>query len=465
MKREMLGPLLLIFLFSAITSSFAAMRFSEHPSLHWDAAHYALLARNLVEGNGFSNSPGHPTAFRPPLYPAVVSVIFRAVGERYRAVYLLQAVLYALAATGLAWFAYRMAGLRSMYFTGILVAVNPSALEMTGMLMTETLFAFLLVCCLLLLYKAFQGGSGRLPSPGLLYYAGAGLLLGAATLCRPNAAGCSLMAAAVILVRRREAFGIRLASAAVLLLASALPVAPWMMRNNELFGSPCITTTGGINFWDFRHRDPSASSSIGTPPEEFLRANSLARQRDLAERGGDVSRMAPVYNICPRYFAYFYNQSIIDRFTGLSETEADGEYFRMGLEYTLNNPMRVLLESLQDVLRVFSPLDRNGRIDPVLFIALPFIICGMYLVWRHDADAGAALAALFVPLLVTSFLIRYEPRYRIPFEPLMLVYSSVGIAACASGALKEKKVRVLMAVGHVLFTAASYMTLSGPPAS
>ncbi len=465
MDREVLRPLVLIFLLSVFIASFAAMRFSEHPSLHWDAAHYALLARNLVEGNGISNGPGHPTAFRPPLYPTVVSLVFRAVGERYRAVYLLQAVLYALAVTGSALLAYRIAGRRSMFLTGILASVNPSALGLTGLLLTETLFTFLLVCSLLLLNGAFHRYSRKVLSPGLLHYAGAGLLFGAATLCRPNAAAWSLLAGAAILCRRREAFGIRLASAAVLLITAVIPVVPWMMRNQELFGSPCIATTGGLNFWDFRHRDLVASSFTGTPPEEFIRADSLAQQRDLAERGGDVSRLMPIFNLCPRYFAFFYDQATIDRFRDLSETEADREFYRMGLEYTLNHPVRVLLESIQDVLRVFSPLERSGRVNPILFIALPFILCGMYLVRKHDAAAGAALGTILLSLLITSFLIRYEPRYRIPFEPLMIIFASVGIAAFTEGALKEKKVLILTAAGFLLFTAASFMTLSGPPSS
>jgi hypothetical protein len=137
----------------------------------------------------------------------------------------------------------------------------------------------------------------------------------------------------------------------------------------------------------------------------------------------------------------------------------------MGLEYSLNNPLRVLLESLQDVLRVFSPLDRSGRINPVLFITLPFILCGMYLVWRHDSAAGAVLGTMFLSLLITSFLILYEPRYRVPFEPLMIIFASVGISACNTGAWKEKRVRVLLVAGTLLFTVASYMTLSGPQSS
>ena len=465
MNREVFRLLVLIFLVSTFIASLAAMRFSEHPSLHWDAAHYALLARNLVEGNGFSNGPGHPTAFRPPLYPMVLSLVFRAVGERYRTVYLLQAVLYALAVTGSAWLAHGIAGRRAMLFTGILASINPSALEMTGMLLTETLFTFLLVGCLLLLRGAFHRSSGKVVSPGLFYYAGAGLLLGTATLCRPNAAVWSLLAGAAILLRRREAFSVRLASAVVLLVTSAIPMVPWMIRNQEIFGSPSITTTGGLNFWDFRHRDIVASSFKGTPPEEFIRAESLAQQRNMAESGGDVSRLMPVFNMCPRYFAFFYDQATIDRFRDLSETDADREFYRMGLEYTLDHPLRVLLESLHDVLRVFSPLERNGRVNPILFIALPFILCGMYLVWKHDAADGAVLGTIFLSLLIISFLIRYEPRYRIPFEPLMLIFASVGIATLTAGAWKEKKVLVLTAAGFLLFTAASFMTLSGPPAS
>ncbi len=79
-------------------------------SLHWDAAHDVVIARNLAEGNGFVNEPGQPTAYRYPLHPFVLSLVFRVIGERYVAVCLLQALMGALVCSGTAWLGYRIGG-------------------------------------------------------------------------------------------------------------------------------------------------------------------------------------------------------------------------------------------------------------------------------------------------------------------------------------------------------------------
>lgn len=457
--------LLLIFMASLLISTFSAIRYSEHPSLHWDAAHYALLARNLAEGNGFSNEPGHPTAYRTPLYPAVVSVIFRTVGERYRAVNLLQALMMALTVTASAWFAFRLAGKSAMLITAGLTALNPSALRMTGMLLTETTFAFLLVLSLILLDWALR----RPRKSAAAYQAGfaaAGLSIGIATLCRPNGAIWAVIAAGGILFVKGKPVFVRIASAAVLLAAFAVPVAPWMARNHAHFGAASIATTGGRTFWEFRHRDLQATSERGIPPEEFLRVNEIVDQRDIAEKGGDVSRMAPVFNLCPRYHAYFHDQDTIDRFVGLSEGEADREFYSMGIEYTLMHPFRVFMESLEDVLRIFSPLDRSGSVNPVLFIALPLVLLGVHGIWKRNSMSGLALLTALLPLAASSFLILYEPRYRIPYEPMLLIAAGVGLAGLIrTDALMERKTRILLGGGYLLFCAASYLTLSGPVTS
>lgn len=456
--------LLLIFAASLVIASLSALGLSQHPSLHWDAAHYALLARNLAAGEGFCNEPGHPTAYRPPLYPAITAAVFRLAGERYRVVYLLQALMTALTVTGAAWFAHRIAGRKAMLLAGVLVSVDPSVLDMTGKLLTESTHALLLTGCLLLLHAAFRRESRAFSTRSLVLHAGTGLLFGIATLCRPGAAGWALLATAVLLFSpRRGRLRVRAVSAAVLLAAVLLAVVPWMARNRAVFGSPALVTNGGRTFWEFRHRDVPGTSAPGTPPEEFTRANELAGQRELVERGGDVSRMAPVYEICPRYHAFFHDQATIDRFVGLPEVEADREFYRMGLEYTLRNPARVFLESLGDAVKVFSPLDRHGRINPVLFLALPFLLLGISETCRRDPGGGAAVVTGLLSLLATSFLVLYEPRYRIPYEPLMLAVAAVGITGVVSGGTpRERRTVILLAAGYVLFALASFLTLSGP---
>jgi hypothetical protein len=82
---------IIIFLAGAAVRVTAVVTSTLHPSLHWDAAHDVVIARNLAEGNGFVNEPGQPTAYRYPLHPLVLSLVFRVIGERYVAVCLLQA--------------------------------------------------------------------------------------------------------------------------------------------------------------------------------------------------------------------------------------------------------------------------------------------------------------------------------------------------------------------------------------
>ncbi len=463
MSHKALKLLLLFFIASLLLSLlFGTLLLPKHPSLHWDAAHYALLARNLAENHGFVNEPGHPTAYRPPLYPAMVSVVFRIAGEHYRAVYLLQAILAALTVAGSSWFAYRIAGIRAMIITGVLAALNPSTLTMTGMLLTEVTFSFLLISCLLFINSALKQNISRIALKGILLFSASGFLFGIATLCRPVAAGWAVLVCTVLILRRKMLLSARIVCLIVFLTSLAIPLVPWMARNNSLLGSPSLATTGGRTFWEFRHRDVAITSERGNPPGEFLLANEQADQRNLMENGGEISDMTPVFNLCPRYHAFFHDQATIDRFIGLSETEADREFYRMGIEYTLNNPIKVLLESLMDFLRIFSPLNREGTINPVMFIALPFLLAGLYQIITLSKNSFISLFTGLVSLGLSSFLILYEPRYRIPFEPFILIVAGVGIAGFITGeAWKNRNFKILFAVGFLVFLLASYLTLSG----
>ncbi len=453
--------LVLIFILGLFVSAISVMFYSQHPSLHWDAAHYTVLARNLAAGNGFVNEPGRPTAYRTPLYPALLSVFFRVIGERYMAVWCFQAMLSALTAAATAWLAFRIAGRRAMMITGVLAAMNPSSARMTGMLLTEIVFAFLIVTSLIMLYLALRRSAecGMLP-----YYGGfamAGISMGVAALCRPNTIIWAFLACGYILVRKGGRIPVRLAASFILLAGVALPVAPWMARNQTSMGTTSLATTGGRTFWEFRHRDVETESDRGVPPPEFAEANEMADQRAMAEEGGDPGRLVPVFNICPRYHAFFHDQETIDRFTGLSEGEADRLYYRMGIEYTLSNPLKVFLESCMDTLKIFSPLDRTGRVNPVLFIALPFILVGFLRVWNLNREAGAAVITGLLSMAVVSFLVPYEPRYRIPYEPLMLLAAGVGMDTILKNGTKGRA-GVLLAVGYLIFTAAAWATLHGP---
>lgn len=463
MKNRKSGILLAIFLAALIVRIYGAVYLSEHPSLHWDAAHYTVLARNLAADNGFVNEPGHPTAYRTPLYPFMVSLIFRVFGERYTIVYLLHALLGALTCAGIAWAAGRIAGIRAMIITGLLCALNPESVTMTGLLLTETTFSFLLAAGILALAYCLPGLSSRDRSP--LYYLMAGIFLGLAILCRPNAMLWALLIGGYLLITRKLTFPSRILRTSLLMAGVVILVGPWVIRNWSVMGAPTLATVGGRTFWEFRHNDiPWDYGQTVTPPE-FEAANERAKPRELAEYGGDPAQMVPIYNLEPRFHAYFYDQETIDLFDGLNEAAADREFYKLGIDYTIRHPLQTLWESMKDAVRVFSPAERGGGVNILMFLSLPFVILGYHVMLKKDRRLAVASLTALASLIIASFLVLYEPRYRFPFEPIFFLAGGLGLDRFLKGSKGDIGGRIMIAAGLLLMGIACILTLQGPVTS
>ncbi|UDY36395.1 glycosyltransferase family 39 protein [Dermatobacter hominis] len=211
-------------------------------ALHWalvnpdwvprsDARQYVELARSLAAGDGLSSTfPGgvaHATAFRPPLYPALLAVPTRIAGPDAlwpgRALSLvLGLVVIALTVT----YARRIAGDRAGLVAGLAVAVAPALVANDTVTVSEPLGLLLLLGILLALLDDRWALAGAL----------SGLLL----LARPNAA-LVVVVVAVVLWR---AVGWRRAAAAV--GVCLLVVAPWAVRNAVQVGTPRLVTSDGF---------------------------------------------------------------------------------------------------------------------------------------------------------------------------------------------------------------------------
>ncbi|OQC25270.1 MAG: hypothetical protein BWX71_01712 [Deltaproteobacteria bacterium ADurb.Bin072] len=107
--------LAIVFLAALIPRVVITLTAPHPPCAHWDVAHDVVIARNLAQGHGFCNEPGHPTAFRYPLVPAILSVFFRVLGERYIPFLLFQSLLGAVVASVVA-FMGTVAGGRKLGF-------------------------------------------------------------------------------------------------------------------------------------------------------------------------------------------------------------------------------------------------------------------------------------------------------------------------------------------------------------
>lgn len=251
-------------------------------SLEEDRDLYWGIAKHLAAGHGFANPDwGHPTAYRPPLYPVFLAgIIFVGGGPKLLAV---AQIGLSVATVWLTWRVARRLGLQSWaLLAAAFVAVNPLLIQTTSLAMTETLSAFLQTSLLLVLVET-RPGEWR-------HRWGIGVLLGLSALCRPTiwafAVLASVVSVAGLFVRTSSTASPRRVHVLVGWLAIALTcgltVAPWVVRNYVIFGEPILTTTHGGYTLLLGNNDEAYLAEIAEPTGQQW--DSRAWQQSLSQQ-------------------------------------------------------------------------------------------------------------------------------------------------------------------------------------
>ncbi len=268
--------------------------------LEADAADYQRLANGIREGRGYLDGLGRPTSWRPPLYPAFLAVVQGTIGGE-PAVRLVQAGLSTLTVglvylAGL-WTAGRVVGSLAALFT----AVELAQIFSVSHHLSETLFTTLLMASVVVLLRARGGGLG----PAI----GAGVLLGLGTLARGALVLFPFAVVSMWLVANRSSspsgrFRWPLGRLAVLLMAYAMTLAPWALRNARVHDAFVpVATQGGATLYGGNH--PLDGWKFGMlPSDQVTRAAAElseveassylvdATVRSLAGRPAELPRLA-----------------------------------------------------------------------------------------------------------------------------------------------------------------------------
>jgi 4-amino-4-deoxy-L-arabinose transferase-like glycosyltransferase len=214
-----------------------------------DSLEYNRIAWNLVSEGAYSQSvapPLVPDLTRPPIFPIYLALWYWLVGPSPS----LAAATQILLAVGTCALTYAFGTRFIGPFIGVLGAglltLDPLSIRYAALLLSETLFTFLLIGALFSLMTYFQA-----PRPGLAATAAA--LTGLAILCRPIAVLWPLALLPLFLLLALKEKQWRLMAHYILFVAVTFAlVSIWVVRNERVGGLAVLSTVPGINLYYHR---------------------------------------------------------------------------------------------------------------------------------------------------------------------------------------------------------------------
>ncbi len=387
-----------------------------------DPDSYRRFAHTLRTHGTYGPNPDQPSAYRPPLYPLLLVPCPHAAGGcRW---YVAALHLAAAGATGavLLALARRCGGTPAVVVAGLVYAFDPVSVQAATLVMTETVFTFLLLALLALWLRPDEhaGVPGGTPgarrgawfgSPGPLDHAlpavgarhpfrtaATGVVLGLAALARPTAWSAWLLLGVVDVAAGRRR---RWLAATALALAVCLP---WGVRNVAHFDRPILTTThGGYTLW--LGQNPTYYRDVVAGPHAVWPEASFARW--TAANGRATA--------------------------GMDEVARDRHFRAQALAWMRANPRHALHGLAHHVGRLWSPLPNN--VPPLVRTAC----CAFYVVVYALALTELCQRRwwrapwLGVPATLLAFTLVHavywsDIRMRAPLMPLVALLAGAGAA-------------------------------------
>jgi 4-amino-4-deoxy-L-arabinose transferase-like glycosyltransferase len=386
--------------------------FAGEPLSVWDERDYNALAKNLVAHHEFAFEPGTPVAIRPPLYPFFLAGVYSIFGvESFQIVRLLQAGMGLLTAVLLYMLGSQVHSRKAGLAVAAVFSFYPSWLLQANMVLTESLFTLLLVAACYAVVRFYQRDSIGCIILG-------GLLLGLAALTRSVVWMAPPLLAAFILLTWRTAWHRRVLAGIALVAAFAATIAPWSIRNTQLFGTfVAVDVMGGRNLMmgNYEHTPLYRSwAAIGIEGEESWHA--VLRQTHAE--------------------------------SNLNQAQVDKLAMKQGLTFMAANPG---LTCQRGIVKFFDfwGLEREfvagaqrgywGNLPTPAIVVLAAVIMGTYAVMLFAGIYAMTMLPLsdrrlhwFLVLVVAYIcgihtLVFAHSRYHLPVMPIVLLFGAIAI--------------------------------------
>jgi len=271
------ASILIVHLAFAMWVSYTALPTEHYPLLGNDSRSYAQMARTLLaEGQFYSENAPQVIAQRPPLFPTLIASAVYLVGEQngFLAIVVLQTILFAFAIVLVYRIALFWLPQRQSIAIAILLAIEPATWYTTSILLSDTVFFFLLISSVYLLVRPHAHKKETSD------YIASAVLMGLATLTRSIAQFFPLAIVFYILFDRTS-WKLRLRNATIYCVCFLAIILPWMTWNNYRSHNFVISTDSVAVH--YRHTLPEFLSFITHQDAQTIRDQSLARLQQRAQ--------------------------------------------------------------------------------------------------------------------------------------------------------------------------------------
>ena len=362
-----------------------------------DTTDYDRMARGIIEHGTYGVIP-----LRAPGYPTFMAAVYLVFSHSVLAIRLVEVAIGTASVGLIGLLGTRLFGVTAGLIAGAIAAVHPVIVFLPSALYTENLLIFFIVLALLMAFEAARRGS-------LLRWAACGAMFGFAILIRPNVVamlpGLGLGFAFVVARARRGWIRPAFATAAAL----ALTLLPWEVRNHQIYGQWFFVSTGGGRQF-YAGNNPDATGVTTVHPEYDTRI-----WEELIRQPGWVGQ---------------------DRYL-----------YRKGWEFIREHPARAAQLYLTELGNLFALhpetvtrtlTNRWSRVTQS--IASLVVYAGVLLAlfrWRQ-APSLWPLAGAVVTYSLANSLVYSSMRYRMVFEPCLIVMAGLGWTSLLAWRARER---------------------------
>ena len=356
-----------------------------------DANGYWELAQKIASGQDYSIYTPPRQVLRTPGFPLLLAVSIKVFGKSVFAASIVMAVV----GTGCCWLTWLLARRVTSEAVAnvalLIVAVSPLQIGSNVQILSETLFSFGLLACLIPLAKVVHEPTEHSPRNCFI----AGMLTGLTTLVRPGWILWPWFSSLILVAWSRQTWKRRILDVSLIFAGCYLALLPWALRNHNVTGHWIFTSLwSGPSLYDGLHPGATGASDM-----TFVDTENV--------------------------------------FSTMSEYDANAHYKQRAFEFAVKNPGRTIELAFLKAGRYLSPtLNAAGfsggpasAVCLVWYAAFWGLFATGLVTLRKRLVLIALLTGPFLQFLCVHMVFVGSIRYRLPVEFPLSIIAAQGLIA------------------------------------